>query len=289
MWMLLSSATVTKPLHFLMTKKETKFIETVRNFYATKGRNHLPWRKTTDAYKILVSELMLQQTQVDRVILKYRSFIKHWPNIISLSKARLGEVLKEWQGLGYNRRAKYLHECAKEVAKNYGGQLPKDYQTLQTLPGIGPYTASAVMAFAYDKSVVMIETNIRTVYLHHFFTGKEAVTDKEILRLVERTLPEVNVRSWYAALMDYGTYLKQELGNLNHQSKHYTRQSKFSGSDREIRGAIIRDLSTKDSGISLSNLCKNLERFERSRIEVQIKQLANDGLVVVNKSKISLP
>jgi len=250
-----------------MTVQEKQFVQTVQSFYVKEGRHTLPWRKTKNPYRILVSEIMLQQTQVDRVIPKYKAFLQRFPTLTKLREVSLGEVLKVWQGLGYNRRAKMLHACAMEVTV-----LPKTYEALQTLPGIGPYTAGAVMAFAYNVPVPIIETNIRTVYLHHFFKGKKGVSDAEILKKVERTIDTKHPREWYWALMDYGVFLKKKYGNPNVRGKGYTKQSTFKGSDREIRGAILRILS---NGGKVSELS-----FDTNRIEKQLQKLSAEGMVV---------
>jgi A/G-specific adenine glycosylase len=148
-----------------MTKKEKAFILTVKEYYRRHKRRGLPWRKTKDPYRILVSEIMLQQTQALRVVPKYEHFLQTFPTIQVLAKSPLSTVLRTWQGLGYNRRAKMLHECAKIVVKKYNGRFPKDLDTLVALPGIGHYTAGAIMAFAYNTWTPIIETNIRSVYL----------------------------------------------------------------------------------------------------------------------------
>ncbi len=269
-----------------MTKKEKKFVETVWAHYKREGRRHLPWRKTRDPYKILVSEIMCQQTQVDRVIPKYNAFLKKFGTVELLAKATLGEVLREWQGLGYNRRAKMLHECAREIVKMKNGKFPRDIESLKRLPGIGPYTAGAVAGFAFNEPVPIIETNIRSAILHHFFTVTEGVDDKEVMQYVERTLQRENAREWYAALMDYGAQIKKTYGNPNSRSKHYTKQSSFKGSDREIRGAIIRRLSI--SPTTRSMILKEL-MFEDIRVDAQLMRLQEEGLVILNRSKYSLP
>src|SRR6056297_2075654 len=163
-----------------MQKRDRAFITTVKNYYDQQGRQHLPWRKTTNPYRILVSEVMLQQTQVDRVIPKYQAFIRVFPNAKRLAAATLGDVLTLWQGLGYNRRAKLLWQCAQVITSERRGRWSKTYTELQQLPGVGPYTAAAVLAFAYNEAVPLIETNVRTVYLHHFFADDTDVTDAEI-------------------------------------------------------------------------------------------------------------
>lgn len=269
-----------------MNKREEKFVETVRAYYKKDGRYNLPWRKVKNPYRILISEIMLQQTQVERVIPKYKSFLKKFPSLASLASASLGDVLREWQGLGYNRRAKMLHKCAQIIVRDHRGALPKTHSALMKLPGVGHYTAGAVMAFTYNQAIPIIETNIRTVFIHHFFKGRDGVTDKEFFRLIERTLDMKNPREWYYALMDYGAHLKKTIGNQNMQSKHYTKQSTFKGSDRQIRGAIIRILSEgektrKDFHTGLS--------FDIQRIDEQVERLKNEGMVVQVKQKYLLP
>lgn len=229
-----------------MNKKERQFISTVWDFYTANGRHDLAWRQTIDAYRIAVSEVMLQQTQVIRVEVKYAQFIQAFPNTKRLANASLAEVLQRWQGLGYNCRAKLLWQAAKLVHNEYHGRWPRSYAGLQALPGIGPYTAGAICAFAYNEARPIIETNIRTVYLHHFWPQQTAVRDEDILRLVAKTLPADQARTWYWALMDYGSYLKQSGYSRNQQSKHYTKQSRFAGSVRQIRGAIVRTLGAVD-------------------------------------------
>jgi A/G-specific adenine glycosylase len=269
-----------------MTKKEEKFVATVLEHYKNHGRQSLPWRKTRDPYKILVSEIMCQQTQVDRVIPKYKTFLKKFPTLKHLASAPLGDVLREWQGLGYNRRAKMLHECAKTIVKAFKGQTPKTMEELVTLPGIGPYTAGAVVGFAFNTPVPIIETNIRSAILHHFFVDATDVTDREVMVYVERTLPKENAREWYAALMDYGSHLKKMHGNPNSRSKHYTKQSTFRGSDREIRGAILRLLAQKHETRAV--LLRELP-FEDIRIDAQLEKLEKENLIARTGRMYSLP
>jgi A/G-specific adenine glycosylase len=220
-------------------------ISELKKFYKNNGRGHLPWRKTKDPYKILVSELMLQQTQVARVLPKYQSFLKHFPTFAALAKAPLSEVLSEWQGLGYNRRAKFLHHAAKVVVGEHKGKFPKNPEVMQILPGIGHYTARAISAFAFNKPEVFIETNIRTVFIHHYYSSilqNTRITDAELLPLIERDLKKSKMepRDFYAALMDYGSYLKASGVRVNNKSAHYTKQSKFEGSARQKRAALLR-------------------------------------------------
>ncbi len=235
----------------------------LKRFYKKEGRSHLPWRKTKDPYKILVSELMLQQTQVARVIPKYERFIQVFPSFAALAKAPLSNVLLEWQGLGYNRRAKFLHETAKIITKEFKGKFPNTAEEIEELPGIGHYTAGAISAFAFNKPEVFIETNIRTVFTHHYFEQgptllTKKIDDKELLPLIERDLKKSKMepRDFYAALMDYGSYLKASGIRINNKSKHYTKQSKFEGSTRQKRAAALRDALKK--GVSEKDLLKFL-------------------------------
>ncbi len=269
-----------------MNLKEKKFVMTVWSHYKREGRKHLPWRDTKDPYRILVSEIMCQQTQVDRVIPKYNAFLKKFPTVKRLSEAPLGEVLREWQGLGYNRRAKMLHECAKALMRDFRGQTPKILKELVTLPGVGEYTAGAVMAFAFNKPVPIIETNIRSAILYHFFADAEEVADKEVMKYVERTLPLENAREWYAALMDYGAHIKKTHGNPNSRSKHYAKQSTFKGSDRQIRGAILRYVLNGPA--SRTQMVEKLP-FEDIRIDAQLGKLLHEGLLTKKRQYYHLP
>lgn len=243
-----------------------------------KGRElyrDMPWRQDTRPYYVLVSELMLQQTQVDRVIPKFNAFIAAFPDEKSLAKASLADVLRQWQGLGYNRRAKFLLGSAKKIMDEYGGTFPQTKDELMSLPGVGPNTAGAIAAYSFNQPVVFIETNIRTVYFHHFFEDGEKVTDAELTQLLNETLDIEHPRQFYQALMDYGSSLKRQgLGRLN-QSKHYKKQSALKGSVREVRGQIIKLLSTSDMQASqLEEQLKTDDRFEPA-----LEGLLRDGLV----------
>ena len=215
------------------------FSDLVWSFYHAHARL-MAWRETRDPYRILVSEVMLQQTQVNRVKEKYSEFIEAFPTFEALAAAPLSAVLDRWQGLGYNRRAVALHRAAGIVVADWGGILKEDPADLLTLPGIGKATAASIAAFAFNHPTVFIETNIRRVFIHCFYADREGVTDGEILPLVERTLDRANPREWYYALMDYGTFIAANHPNPNRKSAHYTKQSRFEGSDRQVRGRILR-------------------------------------------------
>lgn len=184
---------------------------------------------------------MLQQTQVSRVIPKYRQFLARFPTVATVTAAPLAEVMQTWQGLGYNRRAKYLWLACRELGDV--AAFPQTVQALTRLPGIGPNTAGAIVVYAFNRPAAFIETNIRTVYIHHFFRGWIDITDKSILSLVAQTLDTENPREWYWALMDYGSHLKSSVGNLNRAGKSYAKQSKFHGSRRQLRGQVLRELA----------------------------------------------
>jgi A/G-specific adenine glycosylase len=237
------------------------FQAAVWGYYHEYGRHDLPWRQcgpdgNFDPYRILVSELMLQQTQVARVIPKYQEFVAAFPTVVSLAEASLGEVLRLWSGLGYNRRAKFLHQAAGQIVRTgvhkyakYAGQFPDQANELMKLPGVGPNTAGAILAYAFNQPVVFVETNIRTVFIHHFFADDMPISDQAIIEQVRATLDRGRPREWYWALMDYGSYLKQTVGNLNRQSTMYTKQSSFQGSRRQLRGQVIRLLGDRSYSI----------------------------------------
>jgi len=216
-----------------------QFRNIIYQHYADQGRD-LPWRQTHDPYEILISEIMLQQTQVERVLGQYGPFLQKFPNFQVLAQAPLAEILAAWQGLGYNRRAQALQRLAQQVVRQYQGRLPAERASLEDLPGIGAATAGALLAFAFEQPVVFLETNIRRVYLHFFYPEAEAVSDKMLLPLILMTLDVQQVRPWYYALMDYGAMLKKTGLNPNRRSAHYQRQSPFPGSDRELRSRILR-------------------------------------------------
>lgn len=269
-----------------MRRKEIEvFQKNIWNFYQKEGRHNLPWRKTKNPYKILVSEVMLQQTQVPRVLLKYSEFLKTFPNIETLANTSLAEILHVWRGMGYNRRALSLHTLAKEVVKKHKGKIPRTRAELEALLGIGPYTAGAICTFAFNEPEIFIETNIRRVFIHHFFKDREGVNDKEILPLVKATLDMGNPRAWYYALMDYGAHLPKVIHkNPNMQSKHYMRQSVFKGSLRELRGKIIRTLSKKSTTfIMLKRGCGN-----DSRTRAALDALMKDKLIRYEKRKYKI-
>ena len=261
--------------------KKAEFQKEAYSYYKNHTRD-FPWRRTEDPYCIFVSEIMLQQTQTERVIEKYREFIHAFPSFEELSQASFTEVLEKWKGLGYNRRAKWIHEIAKIVVTNHNGKLPESVQELEKLPGIGNATARSLAAFAFNQPVVFLETNIRTVLIHHFFADKVQVDDKELLEISAQVLDEKNPCEWYSALMDYGVYIKGKIGNLNYKSRHYRKQSKFIGSDRQIRGKIL-DIMLEKKEISSQEVIGILDEDDERVMKI-IHDLLNENLIKGNKS-----
>lgn len=262
------------------------FQNLIWNYFKNHGRD-LPWRHTTDPYHIFVSEVMLQQTQVPRVITKYTEFIYRFPTWASLANATPGEVLKAWQGLGYNRRGLFLYRSAHIVMNEYNGVLPSDPTLLEHLPGIGHATARSIAAFAFNSPVVFIETNIRRIFIHHFFPTQQHVSDADILPLVAKTLPKNRARLWYSALMDYGTTLPKIITNPNRRSAHYTRQSKFEGSKRQIRGNILKYLTQHPNATSTT-----LSRYAHTTTAIItpiLNQLTTEGLIEKKSRRYRLP
>jgi A/G-specific adenine glycosylase len=246
----------------------------------------MPWRQTQDPYHILVSEIMLQQTQVERVLGKYGKFLARFPDFETLARAPWPEVLAEWQGLGYNRRALALKRLAQAVVEDWGGTLPRGEEELRSLPGIGPATAGALLAFAYEQPVAFIETNIRRVFLHFFFADREGVSDREILPLVAETLDGKRVREWYYALMDYGAALRGPGPNPNRRSAHYARQSSFAGSNREVRSLILRTL-LGEATLSFKELARAVG-LDPARTQAALEQLLAEGFVVRERKSLRL-
>jgi len=265
------------------------FQNTVFRYFEKHGRHDMPWRLqeldgSFDPYKIMVSELMLQQTQVARVTPKFLEFIQRFPTVQSLVGASLGDVLVAWSGLGYNRRAKFLHQAAQMVVREYNGKFPSDLEQLVRLPGVGKNTAGAILAYAFNRPALFIETNIRTVYIHHFFHDRTGIPDSEIIKLLDETLDNKQPRIFYWALMDYGAYLKQIIGNLNKLSKSYAKQSTFAGSLRQIRGQVIR---------SLAGCACTLEQLQRiitdDRLPIVLEDLMHENLIVKQADHYQLP
>lgn len=254
------------------------------------GRSHhrdLPWRYIDDPYAVLVSEVMLQQTQVKRVLDYWPRFLALFPTIDALASAGTSDVLEQWQGLGYNRRALALKRCADICAAEHGGRLPETVDDLVKLPGIGPATAAGVVAFAFDRPALYLETNVRTVFLHELFPGEECVKDAALMPLIELACPADGVRDWYYALLDYGAHLKATLPNPSRRSAHHTRQSAFEGSRRQKRAELVRivlaagpeGIDAEDAGALLNETERKAGRDGVGQEEIAsiIDDLASEG------------
>lgn len=284
-----------------------KFQNEILTYYQSNKRS-MPWRDISNPYRIFISEMMLQQTQVERVKIKYAEFLKKFPDLKSVAQAEKSDILKVWQGLGYNRRALFIKRACEEILSKHKGVFPKDFKILQTLPGIGPSTAGAICAFAYNQPVYFIETNVRAVLLHFFFKNKEKVSDTEVMHALQKVTPydsarhphvdgdpgsldshlrgndefiTISPRDWYYALYDYGTHLKKTLGKnkikLHQKSKHYNKQSKFEGSFRQKRAQVLK-LKLSNSNISDIEILNSLNLSPQELEDVFIS-LDKDGLI----------
>ncbi|TWJ33369.1 HhH-GPD family protein [Geobacter argillaceus] len=243
----------------------------------------LPWREAIDPYRTLVSEVMLQQTQADRVTGKFVAFVSQFPTVAALASAELSELLKAWQGLGYNRRALALKRASEAIVERFGGIVPPNRKELESLPGIGPYTAGAIMAFAFDLPELFIETNIRSVFIHHFFQDRTGIHDRELLPLVAATLDRSRPRDWYNALMDYGVVLKRDHPNPSRKSIHHLRQSRFEGSNRQQRSALLRTILAQP-GLSADDLATRV-RGDREQIALNLARMEREGLMVCRRGR----
>ncbi|AEJ19718.1 A/G-specific adenine glycosylase [Gracilinema caldarium] len=253
-----------------------EFRRTVWKNYREQGRS-FPWRHINDSWGILVSEVMLQQTQTNRVVPYWLRWMEKWPTPLALASVSMDEVLREWAGLGYNRRGRNLKLAAETIVSTFNGQVPRTRDSLLQLPGIGPYTAGAILCFAFNEPVVFIETNIRSVLLHFFFQDEKKVPDSQLIPILEQTLDRQNPREWYYALMDYGAQLKKITVNPNRRSAHYSRQSPFKGSLREARGFIVRELATRGP-ISLERLAASTT-ISYERLKTALDSLVQEQMV----------
>ncbi len=315
----------------LLPDEIASFQNMICSFYRQGGRRDFAWRGISDPYAVLVSEMMLQQTQTQRVVAKFQEWMEAYPTVQDLAQASLSDVLSHWVGLGYNRRAVFLQKAAQEVCSKWDGVFPKSQEELLTLPGIGPYTAGAVSTFAFNQPNVFIETNIRSVYIWYFFgisgsspkmtevsspkmtegrdgarsllagggarsllagggsfeaggsgeNGGEVpmpkVDDKELIPLIQQTLVTSNPRDWYYALMDYGAELKKKIPNPSRSSRHYAKQSRFEGSLRQARGAILRQISLKGAA-TLSQISRE-EKIDMARLEKAAQKLIAEKML----------
>jgi len=290
-------ATPLPPSPSIPDREVRRFQWLLFRWYKTYQRD-LPWRKTHDPYKILVSEVMLQQTQVPRVIPKYVVFIKRYPTAASFAKAPTADILRLWSGLGYNRRAIYLKRATEIIADEWHNQWPRTIGELQKLPGVGLYTAGAILSFAFNKDVPLADVNMERV-IGRIFVGPvwPKLSQKQLLAVIAQVLPKNKSRLFPHAVMDLGAALnanddflaiwrKEFPALFIREPKTENRQPKWQGSNRQIRGAVLKSLqggtkSTQDLSMELS--------VSLSRLNELVSALASDGLVKKVGQKVALP
>lgn len=267
----------------MQTNQKNDFLKDLALATSVYYRN-LPWRyrvfNDSTAYYILVSEFMLQQTQVQRVVPKFENFLLKFPTCKSLAEANLAEVLQAWNGLGYNRRAAYLHQAAQKLQ---AAAQPWTLQQLLDCKGIGYNTAAAVCVYAYNQPHIFIETNIRTVVIHYFFEDKDQVHDKDILTVVTKLLDESNPRTWYWALMDMGARLKSQRTAHLPKMVAYKKQSLFKGSTRQLRGIVIKCLTESPHTIEQLQ-----QKTKDQRLDDVLLALTAEGLISQHGTKFIL-
>ncbi|NTU58207.1 MAG: Fe-S cluster assembly protein HesB [Chlorobiaceae bacterium] len=213
------------------------FREKIFEFYRHKGRV-FPWRLTRDRYAVMVSEIMLQQTQADRVVPRFTAWMERFPDVSALAAASLRDVLQLWSGLGYNARGQRLHRAAAIIVEEYGGRVPSDPSILIRLPGLGPYSSRSIPIFADNFDMATVDTNIRRVLIHELRLP-ESITPAGMLQVAGDILPKGRSRDWHNALMDFGAL---ELTSRKTGIAPLTRQSRFKGSRRWYRGELLREL-----------------------------------------------
>jgi len=264
----------------------SQFRSIVYSFYKQHRRN-FPFRQNITPYNVLVSEIMLQQTQTGRVSQKFMNFVEKFPDFLTLSKAPLEDVLKVWQGLGYNRRAIALKKISDIVINNYHGKLPDSIEILKSFPQIGHNTASSILTFAFNSPTVFIETNIRRVYIYFFFYNKYSISDKEIIPFVEKTIDIPNPREWYYALMDYGVMLRKSYPDLHKRSAHYRKQTSFKGSNRQIRGALLK-LLIRAKSLNTFEIEKKFKNVNPDKLKAILIQLEKEGFIKIEDAKVQI-
>jgi A/G-specific adenine glycosylase len=279
----------------------------VLRWFSRHGRT-LPWRETRDPWRVLVSEFMLQQTQVERVIPKYQAFVRRWPTPSALAAAPLAEVVRAWSGLGYNRRAKHLHDASKAIAARFGGEVPRSTDELESLPGIGAYTARAVASFAFNDDVALWDTNVRRIFLRVVAGGEFAKSlpdDRALEAMLASAVPKGRSRDWHGALMDFGSavctgrkplcgacparrHCAASAGFLSGREPRVSlvkKQAAFAGSRRQGRGALIRLLASRRTGIEAARLAVLSGRADAAAL---IDDLEREGLVTRKGARVRL-
>ena len=249
-----------------------RFQQKIFSFYQQNKRS-LPWRETTDPYKILLSELMLQQTQVSRVVSYYEQWIARWPTLEALASASRAEVLKAWMGLGYNTRAVHLHKAAQKIVAEYEGDVNAAMKQYTEVPGVGRYTAHAVQIFSTNADLVTVDTNIRRIFIAEFHLPED-LSAQELWKIAAQCLPRGRSREWHNALMDYGA-LQQTAKKTG--IRPVSQQSSFEGSDRQIRAAVLRFLL---SGPSSFEIIHQTLGGEQMRLRKILDKMVDEELLV---------
>jgi A/G-specific adenine glycosylase len=248
------------------------FRQKIFDFYRL-NRRSFPWRETTDRYAVMVSEIMLQQTQAERVVPRFNAWLRHYPDTSHLASAPLREVLALWSGLGYNSRAMRLHQCAVIIKESYGGVVPSQPELLKKLPGIGEYTCRSIPIFADNLDLAAVDTNIRRIIIHEFALSED-ISAFELQQLAEALLPSGQSRDWHNALMDYGALL---LTSKKTGIRSVSRQSKFQGSKRWYRGRLIKELVHSEA-MYLEEIEKIYADCPWNLHEI-ISELINEGMI----------
>lgn len=261
-------------------------IDTVLTFYRDWGRRFV-FRDRHDPYSVFLSEVMLQQTQASRVVEKYRYFLSEWPSFKALAHAPLEEILIAWKGLGYNRRALNLKKAAG-MTEAWKWTIPNDYTMMRSLPGVGKATAAALLAFCYQEKSIYLETNIRRVLLHLYFPDRTDVHDRKLEAILGELIVLVDdPRTWYYALMDYGVLLKVLVPNPNTRSAHYAKQSRFEGSKRQVRAALLHCVA--ESGpLSLASIGEMLKEYDSGYLAQSVDELVTEGFLVLREGSLSI-
>lgn len=258
-------------------EKIKQFQKKVLSFYQ-RNKRILPWRKTTDPYRILVSEFMLQQTQVSRVLSYYRQWINRWPTVNAIAAASLSDILQAWIGLGYNTRAVNLHRAARIIVEKFNGDVLEAMKHYKGIPGIGRYTSQAVQIFSTNADLVTVDTNIRRIFIQEFALPPDVV-EKDLWKLAEECLPRGKSRIWHNALMDYGAL---HLTARKTGIKPKTRQSRFESSDRQIRARILRYI-LKDK-LPASEL-ETLLEIEQKRLISILEKMISEGIITKRNNR----
>ena len=271
-------------------------------WYAAFGRD-LPWRRTRDPYSVLIAEVMLQQTQVERVIPKWYAWLTRFPNFAALAAASRADAIREWRGLGYNLRAVRLHAIARQVMEHHAGELPRSLAGLLSLKGVGRYTAGAVACFAFGEPVAMIDTNVRRVL------GRVFQASGDFERLADSLVPATDAYAWNQALMDLGAtvcraqrptcrlcplrdvcaaagqFAVRRPHRIADRRASYAARERAAAEERARRGRVVDALRALPTGstLSLGELATRVSHADSDDLESRLNRLAADGLVVIER------